>query len=221
MQEKTQASSYGVRATDEGGKIIQLVVFNLGDEEFSAEISQVREIVKAGVITPIPDSPEFIKGVTNIRGEIGVVIDLKARFFLPVKKEVESKHILITDQEKNLFGLMVDEVTEVLRIPEREIKPTPELVTRIDRVYISGMITRENRLIIMLDLAKVLAEEELARLSEISTKQQAEARGTKEEAPVEREKTEEETAEEIESVIADSQDEKKQEGTEINTGDHK
>jgi len=146
-------------------KIIQLIVFNLGDEEFGTDITQVREIIRLGPITPIPDSPDFIKGVTNVRGEIAVVIDLKARFFLPGKEGVESKHIVMTEQGKNIFGLMVDEVSEVLRIPKTEIKPTPELVTRIDRVYISGVITLENRLIILLDLAKVLSEEELAKLA--------------------------------------------------------
>ena len=225
MQEKTQASSYGVGATDKGGKIIQLIVFNLGDEEFSAEISQVREIIRAGVITPIPDSPEFIKGVTNIRGEIGVVIDLKARFFLPVKKEVESKHIVITAQEKNLFGLMVDEVTEVLRIPGREIKRTPDLVTRIDRTYVSGMITLENRLIIMLDLTKVLSEEEFARLSELSRKHRAvgESEGpwTRDETVVRPQLAEEEIVDEIASVIAEGgQDNEEQAGTETGTDNH-
>jgi len=157
----------------EEAKIFQLIVFNLGDEEYAADISQVREIIRIGDITSMPDSPEFIKGVTNVRGEITVVIDLKARFFLPINNEVESKHIVITEQEKNLYGLMVDEVTEVLRIPEKEIKPPPELVTGTDRIYISGVLTLENRLMMLLDLTKVLSEEELARLSEIRLKQPA------------------------------------------------
>lgn len=217
MQETTRVTSYGVDFANEGAKITQLIVFKLGDEEFSAEISQVREIIMAGVITPIPDSPEFIKGVTNIRGEIGVVIDLKARFFLPAKKEIESKHILITEQDKNLFGLIVDEVTEVLRIPEREIKGTPELVTRIDRAYVSGMITLENRLIIMLDLTKVLSEEELARLSELSRRQRAvgesEEPWTRDEKAVRPQQTEEETADEVEPVISErDQDNEEQAG---------
>lgn len=159
----------------EGTKIIQLIVFNLGDEEFGADIDQVREIIRIGTVTPIPDSPDFIKGVTNVRGEIAVVIDLKTRFFLRAKKEVEEKHIIMTEQEKTLFGLMVDEVSEVLRIPEIEIKETPELVTRIDRVYISGVLTLENRLIIMLDLTKVLSEEELEKLAELAEKRRAAA----------------------------------------------
>ncbi len=150
-------------------KIVELIVFNLGDEEFATNIDQVREIMRIGTITPIPDSPDFIKGVSNVRGEIPVIIDLKARFFLPsIKRDVEDRHIVITEQEKNIFGLLVDEVTEVLRIPETDIKSAPELVTRIDREYVSGVITLENRLIILLDLSKVLSAEELSRLSEFS-----------------------------------------------------
>lgn len=152
------------------GKIVQMIVFKLGDEEFGADIDQVREIIRKGMVTPIPDSPDFISGVTNVRGEIAVVIDLKNRFFLPPKKGVEEKHIVMSEQDKNLFGLMVDEVIEVLRIPQSEIKTTPGLVTKIDRVYISGVVTIENRLIIMLDLTKVLSEEELEKLSQIRLK---------------------------------------------------
>jgi purine-binding chemotaxis protein CheW len=158
---------------DEKGKAIQLIVFQLGDEEFGADIAQVREIIRRDVVTPIPDSPDFIKGVSNVRGEIAVVIDLKRRFFLRSNNEVEEKHIVMTEQEKNLFGLMVDEVSEVLRITQAEIKTTPELVTRIDRIYISGVLTLENRLIMILDLQKVLSEEELEKLSEIRLRHRA------------------------------------------------
>jgi len=191
---------------EEESKIVEFIVFNLGDEEFAAGIDQVREIIRRGTITPIPDSPDFIKGVTNVRGEITVVIDLKARFFLPLKKEVESKHIVITEQEKNLYGLMVDEVTEVLRIPEKEIKSTPELVTRIDRVYMSGVITLENRLVILIDLAKVLSEEELAKLAEFAQKhrpaREARQRETKVEEAVEAQITQEETAGSVDETKA-------------------
>lgn len=163
---QTQQKKVGI---EEEGEIIQLIVFDLGDEEYGANINQVREIIRTGAITPIPDSPDFIKGISNIRGEVPVIIDLKARFFLPsVKREAENRHIVITEQENNIFGLLVDEVTEVLRIPETDIKPAPELVIRTDREYVNGVITIENRLIIMLDLAKVLLAEELARLTDFS-----------------------------------------------------
>jgi len=147
-------------------KIVQLIVFNLGDEEFGANIDQVREIIRTRVITPIPNSPDFIDGLTNVRGEIAVVIDLKRRFFLPTKKEIKEKHIIMTEQDNNLFGLKVDEVTEVLRILETEIKATPDLVLKVDIDYVLGVLMLKDRLIVMLNLQKVLSEEELVKLSE-------------------------------------------------------
>lgn len=201
-------AGHGVLDPNEEGNIVQLIIFTLGDEEFGAAIKQIREIIKVGSITLIPDSPDFIKGITNVRGEISVLINLKACFFLQEKKDVPSKHIIITEQKKNLFGLMVDEVTEVLRIPEREIKPTPELVTRIDRTYISGVITLGNRMIMLLDLSKVLSDEELSRLARISSRHQAEGQETTQAAAVGPEETDETIAEQgiveqAESVIAE------------------
>ena len=154
------------QAPTQAAQIVQLIVFRIGDEEFGVRIEEVREIIATGPITPIPDSPDFIKGVINVRGEVPIVIDLKERFFLHTK-EAQSKHVVLTEQEKNLFGLLVDEVTEVLRIPANLIKKAPELVTKIHEDYVSGVITIENRLIILLDLAKVLSEEDLEKLTEV------------------------------------------------------
>ena len=145
-------------------QIIQLIVFKLGDEEFGADVAQVREIIKTGFITPVPDSPHFINGMTNVRGEIVLAIDLKLRFSLRLNQETESRHVIITREEENPFGLMVDEVTEVLRVPQSDIKPAPGLVTKIERKYISGVLTLDNRLITLLDLTKVLSEAELSSI---------------------------------------------------------
>ena len=155
--------------SEDNTEIIQLIVFNLGDEEYGADINQVREIIRTGAITPIPDSPDFIRGMSNVRGEIPVVIDLKACFFLRADDgETAGKHMVMTEQQKNVFGLLVDEVTEVLRIPETQITPAPELIARIDREYVRGVITLEGRLIILLDLTKVLSGEQIAKLTEFS-----------------------------------------------------
>jgi purine-binding chemotaxis protein CheW len=202
-------------AVGEEAKIVELIIFNLGDEEFGTEISQVREIIRKGKITPLPDSPAFIEGVTNVRGEITVVIDLRARLFLLRKKEVESKHVVITEQEQNLYGIMVDEVTEVIRIPEREIRSTPELVIRIDRKYIRGVITLENRLIILLDIAKVLSEEELTKLAAISQKHR-EAKEAKEDKKIAKKAPEKEIAEKKTEEPADDKNGKKEEGYKVN-----
>src|ERR1700677_1563437 len=148
-------------------QIVQLIVFHLEDEEFGVPISEVREIIATGPVTPIPNSPKFIVGVINVRGEVPVVINLKERFNLRKKKEIESKHIVLTEQDKSLFGLLVDEVTEVLRVEQNTITKAPDLVTKIHEDYVKGVLTVDNRLILLLDLAKVLSEEGLERYTEI------------------------------------------------------
>ncbi len=147
--------------------LVQLIVFHVGEEEFAVPIGGVREIVRAGPVTPIPDSPDFIKGLINVRGDIVATIDLKNRFSLSAEAVVP-KHVLITQQAENLFGLLVDEVTEVLRIPQAEIKPPHKLMTKIHEEYVSGVVTHQERLIILLELAQVLSVEELAHLSEVT-----------------------------------------------------
>lgn len=148
-------------------KLVQFVVFSLGDEEFGVDIEQVSEIVRIGAFAPIPDSPEFIRGLTNVRGTIIAVIDLKKRFALREVKGVEGKHIIITREQKNLLGILVDEVTEVLRVAQKEIKPAPGMTAVIHKKYMSGVITVGERMIILLDLKSVLSEEELEKLAEL------------------------------------------------------
>src|ERR1700723_3139419 len=109
-----------LQTAKEKQQIVQLIVFRIGDEEFGVPIGAVQEIIKVGVITPIPDSPVFIKGLINVRGDIVAIIDVRARFFLSSQEE-PSRHIVITKQDGSLFGLMVDEVMEVLRIRESDI----------------------------------------------------------------------------------------------------
>lgn len=158
------------RKIQEEAKITQLIVFHVADEEFGVPIGEIQEIIRMRPITPIPDSPEFIKGLINVRGDIVAVIDVKARFSLPRDEKIPPKHIVITKRDETVFGLIVDEVTEVLRIPETEIKKPPELVTHLHQQYVTGVVTIENRLLILIDLARVLSEEELERLVEVGRK---------------------------------------------------
>jgi purine-binding chemotaxis protein CheW len=155
-------------------KLIQYIVFNLGTEEFGVPIGDVQEIIRTGAITPIPDSPAFIKGVINVRGDIVATLDLRARFSLKSNREDMSKHIVITEKDEGLFGLLVDEVTEVLRVSEGAVKPPPELVTKAHREYVNGVLTIGNRLIILLDLSSVLSEEDMAQLTEAQRKHKGE-----------------------------------------------
>lgn len=145
--------------------VIQLIIFRAGNEEFAVKIEEVREIIKLGAVTPIPESPDFIKGIINVRGEIVTAIDIRSRFLLPISDEIESKHIVVTKKDENLFGLIVDEVIEVLRIQSKEIKSAPSLLDRINEKYVEGIISHEDRLIILLDLNRVLSQQDLTKVT--------------------------------------------------------
>jgi purine-binding chemotaxis protein CheW len=151
--------------------VTQLIVFRAGHEEFGVLIDAVREIIKIGLVTPIPGSPDFIKGIINVRGEIVTAIDIKSRFSLPAMEETEEKHIVVTKKEDNLFGLIVDEVIEVLRIQQKDIKSAPSLLDRINEKYVKVIITHDERIIIFLDLDQVLSHDELIHLSHLKKDQ--------------------------------------------------
>lgn len=141
--------------------IIQLVVFRCGNEEFGIEIESVNEIIKAGQITPIPHLPEFIKGIINVRGEIVTTLDIKLQFSLTHTSQCEPKHIIVIKSENSLFGLIVDEVIEILRVDKNDIKPRPMLVNNIQMDYVRGIIFNDNRFIILLDLRMIFSQDEL------------------------------------------------------------
>lgn len=199
-------------------KLRQFVVFALGGEEYGVNIQDVREIVKTGEITMVPNAPEFIRGIINLRGKIVVVIDLEKRFLLQREEEYTGKHIIIAEIGESTYGMMVDEVTEVLRMPEKDIKPAPPIITKkINVDYLMGVGSVEERLLILLDLVKVLSEEELIELSEtggkhyrkIKTKKVEEE--VKEEKPVEEVKPEEAKPEEVEEKKEEAKPEVKPE----------
>ncbi len=157
------------------GEMIQLVNFRLRDEEFGVEIGSVKEITKVADISHIPSAPSFIQDVTNLRGQVIAVIDLAKQFGLaPQENLPESARIVVTAVNGQTVGMLVDEVPEVLKIAEENIEPTPELIqTEISKDYIKGVGKLENRLIILLDLERVLAPhevEEVAKVSKTETK---------------------------------------------------
>lgn len=165
----------------------QIVVFTLHNEEYAVDILQVREIVRLQTIVPVPNTPPFIKGLLNLRGAIIVVIDLQKRFAIEDDTE-QTKHIIISSQGDNNFGVCVDAVQEVLRIHQDAIKPTPDIGSgKIHSKYIKGMIvlgeeeseekdreqkkeakTKETRLIMLLDLTKLLDKKELLDIQKIA-----------------------------------------------------
>jgi len=156
------------------GKEIQLVIFRLRDEEFGADIASVLEISRLLDITHIPEAPGFIEGVINLRGQVIAVVDLSRQFGLKEQKELpKTARIVIVEVGSETVGLIVDEVPEVLRIAEGDIEPAPEIIqTEVKRDYIKGVGKLGERLIILLDLNKVLAPHEIEQMGKVSKEKQ-------------------------------------------------
>lgn len=151
------------------GEDLQIVNFRLRDEEFGVDVKSVREITRVTNITRIPEGPSFIQGVTNLRGQVIPVIDLSKRFNLaPQENLPESARIVVIELEDQVTGILVDEVPEVLTVSEDDVKPAPEMIHKeIKKDYVRGIVNLENRLIILLDLDKVLAPEEVEQLIKV------------------------------------------------------
>jgi purine-binding chemotaxis protein CheW len=142
----------------------QLVVFELANEQYGLDISTVEGIIKMQAITRMPQAPVFVEGVTNLRGTVVPVIDLRKRFGLQALEHTRDTRIVVVFMNKTKIGMIVDGVSEVLRIPEESIEPTPPMVSNVNSAYIRGIAKLENRLVTLLDLTKVLSLEEQAVL---------------------------------------------------------
>lgn len=152
---------------------IQLVVFQLSTEEYGVPIIQVEEIVRIPEITHIPNMPDFIEGVINLRGRIIPIVDLRCRFKLEEKLRDERSRIIVgrivvstEKQEEQNIGLIVDSVAEVLRVSKEIIEPIPPTISYIDTQYLNGVVKLENRIVILLDLPRVLTELEKETLKQ-------------------------------------------------------
>jgi len=151
-------------------KNLQLVIFELSGEEFGVEILQVSEIIPVSRITSIPQAPECIKGLINLRGKIVVVIDLNKRLGFSSKETDSLSKIIILEVRGTVIGMLVNSVTEILRLPLSSIEPTPEIIkSKINAEYLTGVGKVGNRIIVLLNLARVLGEEEIDELNDLTS----------------------------------------------------
>jgi purine-binding chemotaxis protein CheW len=146
----------------------QLVVFKLGEEEYGMDILSVKEIIRYQKTVKIPDAPDFIQGIINYRNSVVPIMDLNRRFKLGGKGLSDSTRVIIVNLAGKQVGFMVDQVEEVLRLGEEDIEAAPEVVTGVDRKYIRGIGKLEDRLIIILDVERILTEGEKKELQQIS-----------------------------------------------------
>jgi purine-binding chemotaxis protein CheW len=137
----------------------------LGNEEYGIEILKVQEIKGYSAVTPVPRAPAYLKGVMNLRGTIVPVIDLRAKFGLEPATYDQFTVIIVVMVQGRAMGMIVDAVSDVLNIPESDIRPTPEFSNSVDTSFISGMGKSGDKLIILLDITKVLGVDELQALT--------------------------------------------------------
>lgn len=148
--------------TKRGGKYLTLF---LGAEEYGLDVTKVQEIIRMLPITRVPRAPAFIRGVINLRGRIIPVLELRARLCLPSVDEARETCIVVVRSADLHMGIIVDAVREVLTIRDEELLPVPDFGTAIDTSYLSGLARREQRVVLLLDVERVLTRDETVTLS--------------------------------------------------------
>jgi len=142
--------------------------FYLSKEEYGIAILKVREIIGMVDVTPLPRTPEFVKGVINLRGKIIPVVDLRKRFGLEAKDATPENRIVVVEVSGRVIGFMVDKVNEVLRVPGSIVEPPPPMVCGIDSEYVQSVGKLEDRLLILLDLGRLFSSAEIGGLDNLT-----------------------------------------------------
>lgn len=146
-------------------ELMQLVTFSIGEEEFGVDILKVQEIIRMMEITKVPRAPDFVEGVINLRGKVIPILDLRRRFGLVTRDHDKHTRIIVIEISNMIVGFVVDSVSEVLRIPSNTVEPPPPVVSGLESEYISGVGKLADRLLILLDLDRLLSREEQGALS--------------------------------------------------------
>ncbi|MBV9086889.1 MAG: purine-binding chemotaxis protein CheW [Acidobacteriaceae bacterium] len=146
-------------------KELHIVGFQVGRETFGVPISQIYEIMRVPEITSVPDAPEAVVGVMNLRGKIVPVVDLRRRFGTKADAFTRRNRVVVAEVDGKLVGLLVDSASEVLKLPQSEIQPAASLFQDQELNYVSGVAKVNERLIILIDLVRVLERNELRRLT--------------------------------------------------------
>lgn len=161
MKDRDQAR----RATQETDEVVQLISFSIGSERFGVEILVIQEIIMMSSITEIPNSPDFVEGVINLRGNIIPVLDLRKRLRLRGAPRTEGfkpgTRILVVEIDESVTGFIVDSVAKVITVPTSRISPPPDIVVAgVQSQYISGVVHLDEGILIILDFRKILSVEE-------------------------------------------------------------
>lgn len=164
---QNQAAAQAV--VDKGGKYL---TFTLADEDYGIEILKVKEIIGMMPITTVPQTPEYLKGVINLRGKVIPVVDLRLKFGMPPQDYTERTCIIVveiaSESGSTMMGIVVDSVSEVVHIKNDDIEETPKFGSKLDTEYILGMAKSEGQVKILMDIDRVLTVQELSMAARIA-----------------------------------------------------
>ncbi len=155
-------------SNDTTNDLLQLVGFRLGKEEYGIDILKVQEINRIADITRIPQSPDYVEGVINLRGNVIPIIDLRKRFNMPEREHDRQTRIVVGEIDGKTVGLVVDAVSEVIRLPANTIEPAPKIVSKDQADYITGIGKLDDRLLMLLDIDKILTVSDKDKLFEMA-----------------------------------------------------
>jgi purine-binding chemotaxis protein CheW len=148
-----------------GDPVIQLVTFRLKDETYGINVMQVQEVLRVTEIAPVPGAPGYVLGIINLRGNVVTVIDTRTRFGLPTTEVDDSSRIVIIESEQQVVGILVDSVAEVVELRQSEIDSAPNIGNDESSRYIQGVASRDDDLLIVVDLNKLLTDEEWSEMA--------------------------------------------------------
>ena len=149
----------------ENDEVLQWVTFRLGSETYGINVMQVQEVLRYTEIAPVPGAPSYVMGIINLRGNVVTVINTRARFGLESAEISDNSRIVIIEAEKQVIGILVDSVAEVVYLRSSEIDSAPNIGTEDSAKFIQGVSNRDSELLILVDLNKLLTEDEWDELS--------------------------------------------------------
>jgi len=147
-------------AADSNDEVLQWVTYRLDEETYGINVMQVQEVLRHTEIAPVPGAPDYVLGIINLRGNVVTVIDTRARFGLPPTEITDNTRIVIIEADEHVVGILVDSVAEVVYLRSSEIDSAPNVGTEESAKFIQGVSNRDNELLILVDLNKLLSDEE-------------------------------------------------------------
>lgn len=152
---------------DNSDEVLQWVTYRLGEETYGINVMQVQEVLRYTEIAPVPGAPDYVLGIINLRGNVVTVIDTRARFGLSSSETTDNTRIVIIESDEQVVGILVDSVAEVVYLRSSEIDSAPNVGTEESAKFIQGVSNRDGELLILVDLNKLLSDEEWDEISSL------------------------------------------------------